>query len=258
MILNRLLITAALMLFSMTLTAQKTYLPLTVGTDTIGFFEGNAFDPYKKKYLFKSTQADKFVQSHPDLDFEWSTNEPTYELNLKWNLFSISVPAFSQDLVEYDKGTFIEYDKGIFTRNGERLEMYQIDDLTLLHKAGRGNVRRANRFDLMYKDEYVRISNNTLNFIGGAATGFSGGIGVLTGGIFAYASLWGWDADYALPSLFLVPGAGLSVVSYKAFSRIALSKKGCLRKRDKQFNKVADKLNEAIVRAGPTVQSSNQ
>ena len=78
MILNRLLITAALMLFSMTLTAQKTYLPLTVGTDTIGFFEGNAFDPYKKKYLFKSTQADKFLESHPDLDFEWSTNEPTY------------------------------------------------------------------------------------------------------------------------------------------------------------------------------------
>jgi len=241
MILNRLLITAALMLFSMTLTAQKTYLPLTVGTDTIGFFEGNAFDPYKKKYLFKSTQADKFVQSHPDLDFEWSTNEPTYELNLKWNLFSISVPAFSQDLVEYDKGTFIEYDKGIFTRNGERLEMYQIDDLTLLHKAGRGNVRRANRFDLMYKDEYLRISNNTLNFIGGAATGFFGGIGVLIGGFFI-------DIQGIL---FLVPGAGLSVVSYKAFSRIALSKKGCLRKRDKQFNKVADKLNEAI-------QSSNQ
>jgi len=248
MILNRLLITAALMLFSMTLTAQKTYLPLTVGTDTIGFFEGNAFDLYKKKYLFKSTQADKFVESHPDLDFEWSTNEPTYELNLKWNLFSISVPAFSQDLVEYDKGTFIEYDKGIFTRNGERLEMYQIDDLTLLHKAGRGNVRRANRFDLMYKDEYLRISNNTLNFIGGAATGFFGGIGVLIGGFFI-------DIQGIL---FLVPGAGLSVVSYKAFSRIALSKKGCLRKRDKQFNKVADKLNEAIVRAGPTVQSSNQ
>ena len=229
MILNRLLITAALMLFSMTLTAQKTYLPLTVGTDTIGFFEGNAFDPYKKKYLFKSTQADKFVESHPDLDFEWSTNEPTYELKLKWNPFVIFSPAYSQDYVEYDKGTF--------TQNGERLEMYQIDDLTLLHKAGRGNVRRANRFDLMYKDEYVRISNNGLNFIGGVATGFSGGIGVLIGGFFI---------EYIQGILFLVPGAGLSVVSYKAFSRIALSKKGCLRKRDKQFNKVAYKLNEAI------------
>ena len=245
MILNRLLITAALMLFSMTLTAQKTYLPLTVGTDTIGFFEGNAFDLYKKKYLFKSTQADKFVQSHPDLDFEWSTNEPTYELNLKWNLFSISVPAFSQDLVEYDKGTFIEYDKGIFTRNGERLEMYQIDDLTLLHKAGRGNVRRANRFDLMYKDEYLRISNNTLNFIGGAATGFFGGIGVLLSPyVISETGRFG-DYSFGYTSVYVPATTGLCVVTYKAFSRIALSPAGCLRKRDKEFNKVADKINQA-------------
>ena len=252
MILNRLLITAALMLFSMTLTAQKTYLPLTVGTDTIGFFEGNAFDPYKKKYLFKSTQADKFVESHPDLDFEWSTNEPTYELKLKWNPFVIFSPAYSQDSVIFSPAysqDYVEYDNGTFTQNGERLEMYQIDDLTLLHKAGRGNVRRANRFDLMYKDEYVRISNNGLNFIGGVATGFSGGIGVLIGGFFI---------EYIQGILFLVPGAGLSVVSYKAFSRIALSKKGCLRKRDKQFNKVADKINQAIAAEGPTAQSSNQ
>ena len=255
MILNRLLITAALMLFSMTLTAQKTYLPLTVGTDTIGFFEGNAFDLYKKKYLFKSTQADKFVESHPDLDFEWSTNEPTYELNLKWNLFSISVPAFSQDLVEYDKGTFIEYDKGIFTRNGERLEMYQIDDLTLLHKAGRGNVRRANRFDLMYKDEYLRISNNTLNFIGGAATGFCGGIGVILSAILLEDLLPNPRfRDYTIGATAFVTGAttGLCAVSYKAFSRIVLSKKGCLKRRDKKFKKVADKINQAIDAEGPS------
>jgi hypothetical protein len=45
---------------------------------------------------------------------------------------------------------------------------------------------------------------------------------------------------------YAAPGAGLCVVSNKAFSRIALSKKGCLRKRDKEFYKVADKLNEAI------------
>ena len=47
---------------------------------------------------------------------------------------------------------------------------------------------------------------------------------------------------------FIVTAAagGLFVVSYKAFSRIASSPEECLRKRDKQFNKVADKLNEAI------------
>jgi hypothetical protein len=54
-----------------------------------------------------------------------------------------------------------------------------------------------------------------------------------------------WVEEPGLPVLFGV-GAGLCAVSYKAFSSIALSPAGCLRKRDRQFNKVADKLNEAI------------
>ncbi len=56
----------------------------------------------------------------------------------------ISISAYSQDLIEYDNGTF--------TQNGEELSMEQIDDLTLLHKAGRGNVRRGNKFNEMHKD----------------------------------------------------------------------------------------------------------
>jgi len=47
----------------------------------------------------------------------------------------ISISAFSQD--------YIEYGNGIFSQNGEELSMEQIDDLTLLHKAGRGNFRRG-------------------------------------------------------------------------------------------------------------------
>ena len=72
----------------------------------------------------------------------------------------ISISAFSQNFIEYDKGTF--------THNGEELSMQQIDDLTLLHKAGRGNVRRANRFGRMYKDGDLRINNNSLNLLGEA------------------------------------------------------------------------------------------
>ena len=52
----------------------------------------------------------------------------------------ISISAFSQDYVEYDNGTF--------TQNGEELSMEQIYDLTVLHKAGRGNVRKGINFDL--------------------------------------------------------------------------------------------------------------
>jgi hypothetical protein len=147
----------------------------------------------------------------------------------------ISISAYSQDLIEYNNGTF--------TKNGEELSMDQIDDLTVLHKAGRGNFRRGDRFDRMYKDRYLRFSNNRLNFLGGAVTGY---FGVLP----TYYSVIGtqWAEDPLGPLLFGA-GTGLCVVSYKAFSRIALSKKGCLRKRYKAFNKVADKLNEAIMAA---------
>ncbi len=144
----------------------------------------------------------------------------------------ISISAFSQDLIEYNNGTF--------TQNGEELSMEQIDHLTVFHKAGRGNFRRGDRFDRMYKDRYLRFSNNRLNFLGGAATGY---FGVLP----AYYSVIGinWFEDPLGPLLFGA-GTGLCIVSHKAFSRIALSKKGCLRRRYKEFNKVADKLNEAI------------
>jgi len=151
----------------------------------------------------------------------------------------ISISAYSQDYVEYDNGTF--------TQNGEELSMEQIDDLTVLHKAGRGNVRKGNRFDHMYKDGDLRISNNGLNAIGGMASGVPGGLMVLVGGLSGLYSIAFADSYYALESIiFLVPGVGLSAVSYKAFSRVALSPAECLRKRDKEFNKVADKLKEAI------------
>jgi hypothetical protein len=146
----------------------------------------------------------------------------------------ISISAFSQDLIEYDNGTF--------TQNGEELSMEQVKDLIVLHKAGRGNVRRGNKFDRMQKNNYLRLGNNTLNFLGGSATGLSGGFSLAVGG---WLVIW-WE-EVTLEALgYAAPGAGLCVVSYKAFSRIALSKKACLRKRDKEFYKVADKLNEAI------------
>ena len=152
----------------------------------------------------------------------------------------ISISAFSQDYVEYDKGTF--------TQNGEELSMEQINDLTVLYKAGSGNFWRGFRFDRMHKNGIVFFTNNSLNLLGGAVSGYLGGWGVGLGAIF-----FDYGSGTGFAALFFVPGAGLSVVSYKAFSRI-VSKNGCLRKRDKQFNKVADKINQAIAPA----QSSNQ
>ena len=154
----------------------------------------------------------------------------------------ISISAFSQDYVEYDNGTF--------TQNGEELSMEQIYDLTVLHKAGRGNVRKGINFDLDYKIPYHRFTNNTVNFLGGAAGIYVGGsLGL--GGLFLTTGIVFEKPVPVIGVPILAVGTSLCVVSYKAFSRIALLPAECLRKRDKEFSKVADKLNEAI-------QSSNQ
>ena len=78
----------------------------------------------------------------------------------------ISISAFSQDLIEYDNGTF--------TQNGEELSMQQIDDLTVLHKTGRGNFRRANRLIRLHKNGNLRNANNILYGLGGVLTGLYG------------------------------------------------------------------------------------
>jgi len=148
----------------------------------------------------------------------------------------ISISAFSQD--------YVEYNEGVFSMNGEELSMQRIDDLTLLHKAGRGNFRRGMNFDSMHKNENQHLINNGLYFLGGAATGFVGGAGVLLGGLLIVI-------EETLGGPVLLAGAGLCVVSGKAFSSIVLSKEMYLPKRDYQFKKVADKINEAV-------QSSNQ
>ena len=143
----------------------------------------------------------------------------------------ISISAYSQNFIEYDKGTF--------TQNGEELIMEQINDLTILHKAGRVNFRRGNRLIRLHKNQNYRITNNIGSFVVGSAAGFIGVPLVAAGVDFLFAP-------------FLGLGTGLCVVSYKAFSRIT-SYQMCLPRRDKQFKKVADKINEA-----EAIQSSNQ
>ena len=187
----------------------------------------------------------------------------------------ISISAFSQDLIEYNESTYslngeivsLEYKKtmtdfnpdaesmfellslgGTFSRNGEELSMEQIDDFTQRYNTGIGNFRRGYKFDEMHKNPYYRSTNNFLNRFGGGVSGFYGAIGVFYGALVAVISVEE-DSDVnalGLGVLIAAGGAGLCVVSYNAFSRITSSSEGCLRKRDEQFNKVADKINEAI------------
>ena len=164
----------------------------------------------------------------------------------------ISISAFSQDLIKYENGTF--------SQNGEELSLEQIKHLTLRYQTGIGDFRKGNYFNRMHMDGDRGIGYAAANFIGGVAAGYLGGWGVLGGGVLIGVSLAEEELIALLPLgvVVIAGGTGLCVLSYKAFSSIVLSKKGCLKRRDKKFNKVADKINQAIVRAGPTVQSSNQ
>ena len=147
----------------------------------------------------------------------------------------ISISAFSQDYVEYNEGGF--------SMNGEELSMEQIKDLTVLHKAGRGNIRRANKFDRMHKNNYLRLGNNIGGFVVGSCAGLLGVPFAIVGGL--VVGTWDEDLGVGLGFGALGGGTGLCVVSYEAFSRITSSREGCLRRRDKQFKKVAEKLNDA-------------
>ena len=197
----------------------------------------------------------------------------------------ISISAFSQNYVEYNESIYslngekvsLEYKKsmtgfnpnaesmfellslgGTFSRNGEELSMEQVEDLTRRYNTGIGNFRRGYKFDEMHKNPYLRSTNNFINRFGGGVSGFFGGTGVFYGVLLAVISVE-YDVDALGPGVLMAAGgAGLCVVSYNAFSRITSSSEGCRRKRDRQFNKVADKINQAIAAGGPLVQSSNQ
>ena len=139
----------------------------------------------------------------------------------------ISLSTYSQDLIEYDNGTF--------TQNGAELSMEQIDDLTVLYKSGRRNFRRGNRFIRLDKNQNYRITNNIGSLAVGSAAGLFG------------VPLVAIGVDFLEPYVFCV-GTGLCAVSYKAFSRITTIVM-ILPRRDNQFNKVADKINQAIAAA---------
>ena len=147
----------------------------------------------------------------------------------------ISISAFSQN--------YVEYNEGAFSTNGEELSMEQINDLTLRLNVGVGNLRRGNRFNHMYYNVNDRLANNSLNGLGGIVSGVPGGFFVLLGGLSAAVD---YDPEYkSIGSTFLVAGTGLCVISFTSFYKVS-SKEGCSRKRDKEFRRVAEKLNEAI------------
>ena len=107
---------------------------------------------------------------------------------------------------------YIEYDNGTFTQNGEQLSMEQVKGLVNHFNVGGPKFRRAKKCLRLAQKRNPGV-RNALNGIGGVAAGLVSPIFVAVG------------VD------FLIDGGNKQTFEFRA---------------NKKFNKVADKLNEAI------------
>jgi hypothetical protein len=142
----------------------------------------------------------------------------------------ISISAFSQDLIEYDNGTF--------TQNGEELSMEQVSDMTINYNVGKRRLAKA--IKLRYAGR-INTSKN-LNRVKIVAGSHFIGIG--------FTIWWPWnpnDEYYYLYNEgdFDIIGI-VSVATGTALILNGIYSLKPLEKADKYFSLVAQQLNEAI------------
>ena len=139
----------------------------------------------------------------------------------------ISISAFSQDYIKYENQSFF--------LNEETIEMRDMKRLTRQYRTGGKNL--GNGIASFNTVKYP-ISRVPL-FLGGASVGLIGPLIVLI------ASESGGDQFLAV-----LAGGSYVVIGGVIMSRSFLSNEKFIKRADKQFQKVADKLNEAINQQG--------
>ena len=145
----------------------------------------------------------------------------------------ISISAYSQDLIEYDNGTF--------TQIGEELSMKQISDMTINYNVGKRRLAKA--IKLRYAgSSYAKNTNKNLNIVKIVAGAHFIGLGFII--------WWPWnpnDEYYFLYNEgdFDIIGQA-SVVAGTALILNAKYSMKPLEKADKYFSLVAQQLIEAI------------
>ena len=149
----------------------------------------------------------------------------------------ISISAYSQDYIEYDNGTF--------TQNGEQLSMEQVKGLVNHFNVGGPKFRRAKKCLRLAQKRNPGV-RNALNGIGGVAAGLVSPIFVAVGVDFLFDEgelpyFYHPPTGYA----FIALGTVSTLAAEYLFSNIG-NKQTFEFRANKKFNKVADKLNEAI------------
>ena len=145
----------------------------------------------------------------------------------------ISISAFSQDYIKYENQSFF--------LNEETIEMKDMKRLTRQYRTGKKNL--GNGIFFLNTVEYP-ITRIPL-FLGGASV-------VLLGPIIAALGSYDPSGPVSASDQFiaLAMGGSYVVIGGVIMSRSFLSNEKFIKRADKQFQKVADKLNEAINQQG--------
>ena len=139
----------------------------------------------------------------------------------------ISISAFSQDYIKYENQSFF--------LNEETIEMRDMKRLTRKYRTGGQNLKNGIASFNTVKYPVSRVPL----FLGGASVVLIGPLIVLI------ASESGGDQFLAV-----LAGGSCVVIGGVIMSRSFLSNEKFIKRADKQFQKVADKLNEAINQQG--------
>lgn len=147
----------------------------------------------------------------------------------------LSFSAFSQDIIEYNQGTF--------SRNGEELSIEQIENLTkqikgrlyaqsLLNKGKKANKRANNR-----------LHRNSVAIIIAGIGGYSSYGCIVAGDVAKELFDWG-----VLQKTFY--GIGIAMIPSTALLAINFSRKEFwINQRDDAFIRLAEKLNKAAIQS---------
>ena len=162
----------------------------------------------------------------------------------------ISISAYSQDLIEYENYSF--------SRNGESLTMEEIEGLTKRFRVAE-RILKAAKKNVFDEENYN--NNKSVNVV------------VTTGVLYTILGIYqvslkqvyvlgeGYKETKDYPGIVLMAiGAGMFKFGHKIYSSPEDNYfyNSYKRNADILFNKVADKINQAIAAEGPTAQSSNQ
>ena len=150
----------------------------------------------------------------------------------------------------------VEYNEGTFTQNGEEISIDRVGELMKqyrvpFYRSRLGGVitQRKN-----CENEFRRIGIITGTVI---ATPFSAA-GTALFGFITLLALEDGVMGGAVAAGYITAVSGFLTVYSPYLAYVHSTKGRCQNKVDKLCEKLVDKINKAIVRAGPTVQSSNQ